>query len=235
MTGYQDYVRESKTAGTLLAQGTVHGNAQVNIPAFYCGDYEYLIITLDMGSSTHYWEILPAFYSDATLANLMGFTTGGLGTGFVDSVVARVRGPWASAYFGYWDVSNTDTADYYVYGCNFAPMSTPGPSPFGPWGYYNASIPATTTETINLPWHSGTAFMSFMGSVANYPIITIQQYQFQLGWQTYLNMDSNPTPNNAYTNEVPIGPVPTRIHLVNPGAAAVTAYFMIMPRSFSPI
>jgi hypothetical protein len=235
MTGYQDYVRESKTAGTLLTSGQAVGSALLASAAFYCGDYEYLIITVDQTTSTHQWQVTPEFFTNSSLSTTMGFTQAALNGINIDSVVARVRGPWANVGFGPWLASNGDTVNYYVYGSNFAPHPQVGQNSLGPWGYYNASIPAGGTQIIPLSWHSGTALMSFMGQVANYPIVSLQCSLFTLGFQTYNNQTSNPNPNNAYVSEVPIPPIPVQIKLVASPTAATTAEFLFMPKAFCPI
>lgn len=230
--GYQDFIRESKQSGTLLATGSAVGTGNTFSASFYSGNYNYLIITMDTTTSTHMWAVFPLFTTQNGGGGFMGATSSGLQPGIRDSVVARVRGPWCQLEFTWWDASSTDTATYYVYGTNIAPTGAVGTPGLAGYAYYNSTIGASATVTITgVPWHSGTGFMSAMCNAASGMVVSVDQFEFQLAWQNYINMETGAATQRAMFQEFPISPTPIRFRLVNLTASVINAQFMAQPKT----
>lgn len=231
-TGYADYTREDKQAGSLIFSGNAVGNVVTASALFYCGTYRYLIITVDSTNSTHFWGVTSGFATAGSNGTALGNTVSAFHPGVLDSTVVRVRGPWVYLNLYNWDTSNTDTMNYYVYGTNATPIPTNGLSQFGQWAYYNASIPASTTEIISpVGWHNGTALIATMSSVLNTLVLSVDQYQYQTGWQTYINLESSSTNFRSIFQEIPIPPLPVRFRLVNQSTSAISAYLLAAPKN----
>lgn len=227
--GYTDYIRESKQGGNLLDSGTIimSGGSAGHIT--YVGNYEYVILTIDTTATTHLVGMNFFFYTDESQTVSMGQTVAAVNNGIRDSVVVRVRGPWMIPIFFWWDSANTDTIKYYLFGTNLTPIPNIGTVGIGQWAYYQASIAASGNTTIQpVSWHNGKAKATLMTSVAANGILTVQQYQYAIGWQTYLNVQQSSGANRGDQFEFPIPPTPVRFTLVN-GANAATFYFMAAP------
>lgn len=230
--GYVDYTREDKQAGALIFSGSAVGNVTTESALFYCGTFQYLIITVDTSNSTHLWGVTSGFYTAKDNGTALGNTVSGFNAGVIDSSIVRVRGPWVTLALYNWDASNTDTMNYYVYGTNAAPLATNGLNQFGQWAYYNANIPASTTETLTpVGWHNGTAQLTTMSSVLNTMVISVDQYEYHIGWQTYINLEGSSTNFRSVFQEIPIPPIPVRFRLVNQSTAQIAGYFLAAPKN----
>lgn len=233
--GYPDYIRESKQAGSLIYSGTFELNTSNFSPNLYIGDYQYLLITCDATATTHMVGLSPVYAIDPAFVTQMGGTIGAISPGIVDSILARVRGPWLSLEVYPWDATSTDKVKVYIYGTNAPPTGNVGVAATGPWAYSNAAIAASGSTTLfPLGWHSGTAVMAAYCSSATALVVSVDQYEYLIGWQGYIN-EQTVTANRTITFEVPIAPIPTRIRLVNTTASSVNVAFMGMPRGLATI
>lgn len=228
--GYPDNIRESKQGGSLLQSASVKLDGSNAPPAIYVGNYQYLIVTIDGSSTAHYPGIVFSFYSNSSLSISLGNSVGAIASGIIDSIIVRVRGPWFSMTPQGWDASSTDSVNVYVFGADMLPIPSIGSVGIGQWAYYNANIAANGNATVGpTPWHSGVALISIMSGVATNLILTCQQYQYRIGWQTYLNTQQSVGANRGNTLEIPIPPTPVRFQLVN-GSTATNCYFLASPR-----
>lgn len=234
--GYPDFIRESKQAGTLIDSGTLPLGTDSIGNISYAGDYAYIIITVDTTATTSLVGCSVAFGTSPAFTTTMGQTTAAVYNGMKDSMVFRVRGPWIEPIFFWWDVATTQPITYYVYGTNMAPLPSIGIITLGQWASFNAAILAGNTATISpIAWHSGTARVTMQSNVASTVVLSIDRYQFGVGWQDYYNLEVGATASRSVSDDVPIPPNPIRMRLVNQGTGTATAILMAAPRDLAVV
>lgn len=230
--GYPDYIRESKQAGTLLESGTLTVAGEIGTPIIYVGNYQYLIITIDASNTTDHIGCTIVYSTAPNGGSDMGASLGAVNSTLIDSVVSRVRGPFVGFGFYNWETNTNQLINYYIYGTNMAPVASIGATGLGQWAYYNNVIGASATATISpIPWHSGTALLTGLANTASSFVMSVDQYQYQVGWQNYINLEASSVVNRSVIQEVPIPPTPIRIRLVNQESSSLPVVFLASPKT----
>lgn len=229
--GYQDYIRESKQAGTLLESGTITVSTIMGTPIVYVGNYQYIIITIDASNTTDHIGCTAEYSTAPNGGSDMGASLGAINTTLIDSIISRVRGPFVALGFYNWQANTNQLISYYVYGTNMSPLPSIGATGIGQWAYFAGAIAASSTQVIgNIPWHSGIARLTIMAATASSIVASVDQYQYQIGYQNYYNLENGAAASRSVSDDVPIPPTPIRIRLVNTTAAAVSCQFLAAPR-----